>query len=111
MIGRRRFIETTVAATVASRLAAQTPAGDVPDWGGPVLDVHLHGKGPSGEWMHMQGCGVTHAQLLLSPTAEAHAKEEMARHPGRLHYSVGMDPARDDAIETLRNAIAAGATG
>jgi predicted TIM-barrel fold metal-dependent hydrolase len=111
MIDRRRFLETAFAAAAVSTLAAQTPPGDVPDWGGPVLDVHLHGKGPDGEWTHMQGCGVTHAQLLLSPNAEAHAKEDMAKHPGRLHYSVGIDPARDNAIESLRGAIAAGATG
>ena len=107
-MNRRNFLTTATAAALALPLEAQS---DVPDWGGPVLDVHLHGKGPGGEWTHMQGCGVTHAQLLLQASAEAHAKEEMAKHPGRLQYSVAMDPARENAVETLRAAIKAGATG
>jgi predicted TIM-barrel fold metal-dependent hydrolase len=111
MMNRRSFLNSAWTTAAAGRLAAQSAQNDVPDWGGPVLDVHLHGKGPGGEWAHMQGCGVTHAQLLLSPAAEAHAKEELAKHPGRLHYSVGYDPARENAIETLRNSIKAGATG
>src|SRR5262245_4614312 len=107
MMHRRQFLHTSLAAAAASRLSAQ----DIPDWGGPVLDVHLHGKGPGGEWTHMQGSGVTHAQLLVSPMQEAHVKQEMAAHEGRFHYSVSMDPARDNAVETLRAAIKAGATG
>lgn len=90
---------------------AQDLPSDVPNWGGPVLDVHLHAKGPGGEWTHMQGCGVSHAQLLTNPAAESHVKEELAKHPGHLKYSVGMDPARADAIEMLRNAVKGGATG
>src|SRR5262245_43863793 len=108
-MNRRRFFEHAFAVAASSRLGAQT--GDVPDWGGPVLDIHLHGKGPGGEWTHMQGCGVTHAQLLVQPSAEAHVKEEMSKHAGRFRYSVGMNPAREDAIETLRSSIKAGATG
>jgi uncharacterized protein len=103
MMNRRHFI----GAALGSTLRAQ----DTPDWGGPVLDVHLHGKGPGGEWAHMQGCGVSHALLLLQASAEAHAKEEMAKHPGRLQYSISMDPARENAAETLRAGIKAGARG
>jgi len=107
MMNRRQFLHSAMAVAVAPRLSAQ----DRPDWGGPVLDVHLHNKGPDGEWAHMQGSGVTHALLLLSANAEAHAKEEMAKHPGRLQYSVAIDPARDNAIETLRNGVKSGAKG
>jgi uncharacterized protein len=91
---------------MVSVLAAQ----DVPDWGGPVLDMHLHGKA-GGEWTHMQGSGVTHALLLFPVTGEAHAKDEMGKHPGRFQYSVSMDPARENAIESLRAAGKGGAKG
>src|SRR5947199_10230968 len=101
-MNRRRFLEAACSAAAVSQLAAQLSATDVPDWGGPVLDVHLHAKGPGGEWTHMQGCGVTHAQLLVSPNAEAHVKEEIAKHPGRFHYSGGVDPASDHAIAARR---------
>jgi predicted TIM-barrel fold metal-dependent hydrolase len=106
-MNRRFFLHTALAAATAPGL----PAQDSLDWGGPVLDIHVHGKGPDGEWTHMQGSGVTHALLLLRPDAEAHAKEEMARHPGRLKYSVATDPAREGAIESLRKAVKAGAIG
>jgi len=111
MVNRRNFLNSILVSSAAARLAAQSASTDAPDWGGPVLDIHLHGKGPDGEWAHMQGCGVSHAQLLVQPAAESHVKEEMAKHPGRPHYSVGYDPARENAIETLRNSIKAGATG
>src|SRR5215475_1546902 len=109
MLDRRSFLGTALSAAAGSRLMAQSPS-EVPNWGGPVLDIHLHAKGPDGEWTHMQGCGVTHALLLLSTNAEAHANEEIAKHPGRLRYSMAIDPARENAVETLRNAIKAAAT-
>jgi uncharacterized protein len=107
MTHRRRFLQTTAGAAIASALSAQ----EAPDWGGPVLDVHLHGKGPGGEWTHMQGCGVSHALLLFPVTGEAHAKDEMSKHPGRFQYSVSMDPARENAIESLRAGVKNGARG
>jgi predicted TIM-barrel fold metal-dependent hydrolase len=108
-MNRRHFLHTALAAASATAL----PAQDRPDWGGPVLDIHIHGKGPDGEWAHMQGSGVTHALLLLqaNPNAEAHAREEMAKHPGRIQYSVAINPANADAIERLRAGVKAGARG
>ena len=110
-MNRRDFLGTAITAAAASKLVAQTAATDVPNWGGPVLDIHLHGKGPGGEMKHMEGCGVTHAQILLGANADAHAKEEMSKHPGRFQYSMSVDPARENAIETLRNVVKGGATG
>jgi predicted TIM-barrel fold metal-dependent hydrolase len=110
-MNRRQFFGSVAVSAVALKVMAQETPGDVPNWGGPVLDIHLHAKGPDGEWAHMQGCGVSHAQLLTSVTAEAHVKEEMAKHDGRLKYSASIDPARADALDLLRNAIKGGATG
>jgi predicted TIM-barrel fold metal-dependent hydrolase len=106
-MNRREFVST------AAGLAAVAPgfAQDKPDWGGPVLDVHIHPKGPDGEWKHMEGSGVTHALLLIRAGTEAHAKEEMAKRPGRFQYSVAMDPARAEAVETLRQSVKGGAKG
>src|ERR1051326_5641312 len=110
-MNRRQFLAAVGAGAGVLISRAQDLAGDVPDWGGPVLDIHLHGKGPGGEWAHMQGCGVSHAQLLTSPMAEGHVKEEQAKHPGRFKYSVGVDPARADALDVLRSAVTGGASG
>jgi len=110
-MNRRQFFGSVAAGAAAFKTMTQETPSDVPNWGGPVLDIHLHGRGPDGEWTHMQGCGVSHAQLLTPVTAEAHVKEEMAKHPGRFKYSASVDPARADALDVLRNAIKGGATG
>src|SRR6185436_13313481 len=57
MINRRQFIS---AASAASLLAQQRN-----EWGGPVLDIHLHLRtdGES-DVAHMNGSGVTRAVLL-----------------------------------------------
>jgi len=107
IMNRRQFFQTAAVATVP-RLFAQ----DVPNWGGNVLDVHQHSRQqPDSEWTHMQGCGVTHAVLLTSANGEAHAKEEMAKHPNHFVRFVSVDPSRPDAIEVLRNAVKSGAVG
>ena len=110
-MNRRQFFGSMAAGAATFKTMTQETPSDVPNWGGPVLDIHLHGRGPDGEWAHMQGCGVSHAQLLTPVTAEAHVKEEMGKHPGRFKYSTSVDPARADAVDVLRNAIKGGATG
>jgi predicted TIM-barrel fold metal-dependent hydrolase len=79
-------------------------------WGGPVLDTHLHlRRDPDSCWVHMQGCGVTHAVLLTPAAQEDAAKQEMAKHPGRLVRSVSTDPAQPGAPDVFRNALRDGA--
>src|SRR5213593_1635010 len=60
MINRRQFISAAAAASTASLWAQQ---GN--EWGGPVLDIHLHLR-PDGEsnLAHINGSGVTKAVLL-----------------------------------------------
>ena len=65
LMQRRTFMKSMIAAcTAAPRVLAQSDA----NWGGPVLDTHLHLR-PNADacYTHMQGCGVTHAVLLMRP--------------------------------------------
>jgi predicted TIM-barrel fold metal-dependent hydrolase len=81
-----------------------------PDWGGPVLDTHLHlRKNPDSCFTHMQGCGVTDAVLLTRASDQEQAKEEMARRPGVFVRSVAADPAQPGADDVIRKAIQQGA--
>src|SRR5689334_19376689 len=103
---RRTFLTSLVAAAAAPRLRAQS---DV-NWGGPVLDTHLHLR-PNADacYTHMQGCGVTHAVLLTRAADEERAKAEMERRPGHFVRSVSTDPAPAGADKAILDALKAGA--
>jgi predicted TIM-barrel fold metal-dependent hydrolase len=102
---RRNFLRVSVAALATGNALSQAP-----DWGGPVLDTHLHLRpDPDACFTHMQGCGVTNAVLLTRATDEDKAKEEMARRPGVFVRSVAADPAQAGAVEVIRKAIQDGA--
>jgi predicted TIM-barrel fold metal-dependent hydrolase len=92
--------------------ARQAPAGEVPDWGGPVLDTHLHPRGDfEGAWVHMQGCGVSHAILRTRADAADTAKALQQRHPGRFLWTASTDLAKPGAETLLTKAIEQGAVG
>jgi predicted TIM-barrel fold metal-dependent hydrolase len=103
---RRTFLRSTLAAAAASSAWSQT----APDWGGPVVDTHLHLRRDADQcFTHMQGCGVSHAVLLTPARQEDQAKEEMAKRPGRFARSVSGDPAQVETIATCRDALKTGA--
>ena len=108
-IGRRAFLQSAMAIAAASRLRAQ---GTASEWGGPVLDVHLHlRQNADGNLNHIDGAGVTKAVLLSNATAAAHAKELIAAHPGRFVWFASTDVTQPDAIDRLRAALQDGAIG
>ena len=104
---RRQFVKSLLgAAFVAPYVHAQS----APDWGGPVLDTHLHLRRDADAcFTHMQGCGVTNAILLTPATDQDRAKQEMERRPGHFARSVRTDPTVPDADKVLRDALEGGA--
>src|SRR5438270_980503 len=104
---RRTFIKSMIAASAAAtRARAQS---DV-NWGGPVLDTHLHLRANADAcFTHIQGCGVTRAVLLTPASAQDRAKAEMERRPGVFVRSVTTDPALPDSSRILRDALKGGA--
>jgi predicted TIM-barrel fold metal-dependent hydrolase len=108
-IGRRAFLQSAMAIAAVSRLRAQ---GTTSEWGGPVMDVHLHlRQNADGNLNHIDGAGVAKAVLLSNATAAAHAKELIAAHPGRFVWFASTDVTQPDAIERLRAALQDGAIG
>jgi uncharacterized protein len=104
---RRHFVKSLLGAGLIAPYAQAQPA---PDWGGPVLDTHLHLRRDSDAcFMHMQGCGVTNAILLTRAPDQDRAKQEMERRPGRFARSVSTDPTAPDADRILREALRGGA--
>lgn len=105
---RRAFLAQTLLAA-ASTASAQTPA---PQWGGPVLDIHLHPRrGADGEIRHMRGSGVTHALLLGRASAQDEVAARMKQHPGKMFFFASVDVAQPGAVDSLRTAARRGAIG
>src|SRR4051812_5503582 len=102
-MNRRTFLQTTLAAAMASRVRAQ---GTVSEWGGPVMDIHLHlRQNADGNFNHIEGSGVAKANLLSSANAAAHAKELIAAYPGRFVWFASTDATQPDAVDRLRAAL------
>jgi uncharacterized protein len=104
---RRRFVKSLLGSGAAAQFIE---AQSAPDWGGPILDTHLHlRKDADACFTHMQGCGVSNAVLLTPASDQDRAKQEMDRRPGRFARSVRTDPSAPDADKVLRDTLKAGA--
>jgi predicted TIM-barrel fold metal-dependent hydrolase len=107
MINRRQFISVAAAASATSLLAQQTY-----EWGGPVLDIHLHLR-PDGEsnFAHIEGSGVTRAVLLTRVQAVDQAKALAEKHRGRFVWFVSADVTKPESAGLLTKAVKDGALG
>jgi predicted TIM-barrel fold metal-dependent hydrolase len=107
MLNRRQFLGT--AAVIAIPRADAQPTYE---WGGPVLDIHLHPRRQEGgELEHANGSGVTKAVLLTGSAMADHSKAVVAKNPERFVWFVGADMTKPDALAVLRKNLAAGAIG
>jgi len=111
---RRAFLET-VAATVAvspfatSLSAAQSSVGE---WGSPVFDLHFHLRpDPARNLAHLDGAGVTKANLLTRGPVLEQVKALEAAAPKRFTWFNSYDVTKPDAEQVLTQAIKDGAQG
>lgn len=106
MINRRQFLGTAAAASLPV-LAQQTY-----EWGGPVLDIHLHLR-PDGESnvAHIDGSGVTEAVLLTRVEDADRSRALSEKHPGRFVWFVSADVAKPESAAVLSKAVKGGALG
>src|SRR5260370_39805541 len=104
MIDRRQFL---TAATAASLLAQRKD-----EWGGPVLDIHLHLR-PDGEsnLAHINGSGVTKAVLLTRVQSVDQSRALAEKHPGRFGWFVSADLQKPESAVLLTKAAKDGALG
>ncbi len=107
MLNRRQFISAAAAASTASVMAQQSY-----EWGGPVLDIHLHLR-PDGEsnLAHIDGSGVTRAVLLARVQAVDQARALAEKHPGRFVWFVSADVTKPESADLLTKAVKEGALG
>jgi predicted TIM-barrel fold metal-dependent hydrolase len=73
--------------------------------------MHLHFRPNDGNFAHIEGSGVTQANLLTPAASDAEAQAAMAKHPGRYVRFVSADITKPGAIDTLRRCVTNGAIG
>jgi predicted TIM-barrel fold metal-dependent hydrolase len=106
VIYRRQLLGAAVVAA-ASHLSGQSDY----EWGGPVLDMHLHFRQNDGDFEHIEGCGVTRANLLTPAASDADVQAAMAKHPGRYLRFVSANITEPEGIDQLRRGVGNGALG
>jgi len=110
MLNRRQFLGV-VAASVSTR-AASLRAAQSSEWGSSVFDLHFHlREEPAANIAHLDGAGITNANLLTRATAGARVTAVQAAAPGRFTWFCSADPSRPESIEALTRSVKAGARG
>jgi hypothetical protein len=108
-ISRRHFLGAIAVAAAASGLRAQSPGSS--QWGGPVLDIHLHlRQNPEANVVHMDGCGVSNAVLLARESSSDQIKSS-GQPSGPVFMAASADITRPEAEGLLTKAIRNGAVG
>src|SRR5215831_8459490 len=98
MINRREFLHTVGVAGLAAGWPAQSGPAPANEWGSPVFDLHFHMRPqPAANIIHLDGAGVTKANLLTRNAALDQVKALQAAAPGRFTWFSSYDVSRPDA--------------
>jgi len=108
-MNRREFLETVAAAAALPSFVRQPGTNE---WGAPVFDLHFHMRPqPAANLAHLDGAGVTKANLLTRGAALDQVKAIDAAAPGRFTWFNSYDVTKPDAEQVLTQAVKAGAQG
>ncbi len=106
---RREFLETVTAAALLPAITRQQPANE---WGSPVFDLHFHLRPQAaGNLAHLDGAGVTKANLLTRGAVVEQVRALDAAAPGRFTWFNSYDVTKPDAEQVLTQAVKDGAQG
>jgi len=107
-MNRREFLETVAAAAVLPVL----PREEANEWGASVFDLHFHLRPqPAANLAHLDGAGITKANLLTRGLVLEQVKALQAAAPGRFTWFNSYDVIRPDAEQKLTQAVKSGAQG
>ena len=108
-MNRREFLETVAAAAAVPGLAGQDAAHE---WGTPVFDLHFHLRPQvASNLAHLDGAGVTKANLLTRGDVLDQVRALQAAAPGRFTWFSSFDVTKPDAEQVLTRAVKEGAQG
>jgi len=106
VISRREFIGTLAVAMPALRIAQAN------EWGSPVFDLHHHlRQNAAANLAHLDGAGITKANLLTRGPVQEQVKAIAALAPGRFTWFSTFDITKPDAETQLTQAVKDGAQG
>jgi predicted TIM-barrel fold metal-dependent hydrolase len=109
-MNRREFLEGLAPALVLPSLLRQSSGADA--WGSPVFDLHFHLRPqPASNLAHLDGAGVTKANLLTRGSVLEQVKALQAAAPNRFIWFNSYDVAKPDAEQVLTQAVKDGAQG
>lgn len=109
-MNRREFLESLAAAAVLPSIQQQ--AAPPNEWGTPVFDLHFHFRQQtSSNINHLDGAGVTKANLLTRGAVVEQVKTLQTAAPGRFTWFNSYDVTKSDAEQVLTQAVKDGAQG
>ena len=109
-MNRREFVQSIAAAVVVPAGLRQEMSAN--EWGSPVFDLHFHLRSqPAGNLAHLDGAGVTKANLLTRGAALEQVQALQAAAPRRFTWFNSQDVTKPDAENMLTAAVKAGAQG
>ncbi len=109
-MNRREFVQSIAAAVVVPAGLRQEMSAN--EWGSPVFDLHFHLRSqPASNLAHLDGAGVTKANLLTRGAALEQVQALQAAAPRRFTWFNSQDVTKPDAENMLTQAVKAGAQG
>ena len=110
LVDRRQFLETLSAAALLPALRRQAALS--PEWATPVFDLHFHLRPqPAANLAHLDGAGVTKANLLTRNDATEQVRVLAAMAPGRFTWFNSYDVSQPETERVLAQAVKDGAQG
>ena len=102
----------TVLAGLSAFAAAPARAQAAPAWSSPVLDIHFHMRTDArANIAHLDGCGVTQANLLTRGSVADQVHGLQAQYPKRFVWFASTDITKPDTEAVLTQAVKDGAGG
>jgi predicted TIM-barrel fold metal-dependent hydrolase len=109
-MNRREFLKTVAAAGVVPTVVRQGARAN--EWGSPVFDLHFHLRPQAATNVaHLDGAGVTKANLLTRGAVVDQVNALQAAAPGRFTWFNSCDVTKLDAEQVLSQAVKDGAQG
>jgi uncharacterized protein len=110
VLNRRQFLGLVGAA--ASWPAAGLRGSPIGEWGSPVFDLHFHMRGQTAANVtHLDGAGITSANLLTRTPASEQIRTLQTAAPGRFTWFCSADPSTPEGVAALTDNVKFGARG